>query len=324
MASWTELVKEIDSFGSDNDKKSSYINGKVDSALQEISELRSGKNVIFYASAFLQKPILDPMLLQITNEEINGFMAVMHGMKFDRGLTLILHTPGGMTNATESIVDYLHSKFPYIETIVPTFAMSAGTMISLSSDKIIMGRQSQLGPIDPQMVIGGRSVSARSIVDQFDKAKKDINENITNAHVWAPILSTLGHGLLVEAEKANDYSEKIVESWLKRKGFSNATKIAHHFNSPSLHKSHGKRIDKNEAKSLGLNIEDLEDNQNLQEAVLTAYHAVTIIFEKSPSAKFIISNNGRKRWVKNAPSQINIPFSIPQIKGVQQVGVTFK
>lgn len=50
--------------------------------------------------------------------------------------------------------------------------MSAGTMISLSANKIIMGRQSQLGPIDPQMPLSGRFVSAQSIIDQFEEAKK--------------------------------------------------------------------------------------------------------------------------------------------------------
>lgn len=57
-------------------------------------------------------------------------MATLHGMEWEKGLTLILHTPGGVTNAAESIVSYLHSKFSDIETIVPTIAMSAGTMIS--------------------------------------------------------------------------------------------------------------------------------------------------------------------------------------------------
>lgn len=58
-------------------------------------------------------------------------MSVMFGMDWNKGLTLVLHTPGGVTNAAETLVAYLRSKFNYIEVIVPTFAMSAGTMISL-------------------------------------------------------------------------------------------------------------------------------------------------------------------------------------------------
>ena len=59
-------------------------------------------------------------------------------MDWDKGLTLLLHTPGGVTNAAETIVEYLHTKFSYIEVIVPTYAMSAGTMISLSSNLIFI------------------------------------------------------------------------------------------------------------------------------------------------------------------------------------------
>jgi len=41
-------------------------------------------------------------------------MPIIHGMDSSKGLTLIMHTPGGVTNATETIVDYLRSKFDYI------------------------------------------------------------------------------------------------------------------------------------------------------------------------------------------------------------------
>lgn len=82
--------------------------------------------------------------IQITPEDVNGYMSVLHGMDYDQTLSLILHTPGGNVNAAESLVEYLRSKFKRIEVIVPTFALSAGTMITLASDLIIMGRHSQL------------------------------------------------------------------------------------------------------------------------------------------------------------------------------------
>jgi ATP-dependent protease ClpP protease subunit len=307
MASWNEIINKIQTFGANGQAVAQYLDTLMVDSLNSVSSLRNGRNVIFYASAFLQKPQLDPMSIQITNDEINCFMAVLHGMNFKKGLTLILHTPGGMTNATETIVEYLHTKFDYIETIVPTFAMSAGTMIALSTDLIIMGRQSQLGPIDPQMFIGGKSVSARSIVDQFLKAKNDINTNIINAHLWAPILAGMSPGLLIEAEKANDYSEQMVETWIGKKGHKNSKAIAQFFNSPSLHKSHGKRIDRDESRKQGLNIMDLETDQKLQDAVLTAYHTMTILFEKTPAAKIAVMNGGT-RWIKNIAQPIKLPF----------------
>ena len=205
MPSWNELLNEFEAQKTVEDK-SKWLLDKPREALSKISELRENRNVIFYASAFLQKPLIPPPFLQLTHEEINGFMSVMYGMDWEKGLTLILHTPGGITNAAETIVSYLHDKFNYIEVIIPTFAMSAGTMISLAADKLIMGRQSQLGPIDPQIPIGGRTVSARAIVEQFSIAKKELLEDLKLAHLWAPILQSLGPALIQEAQNALDYS----------------------------------------------------------------------------------------------------------------------
>ena len=55
----------------------------------------------------------------------------------------------------------------------------------------------------------------------------------------------------------------------------------------------------------------LEENQDLQEFVLEAYHIMTIMFETTPVFKFIISNNGNK-WIKQQhpqrqPQKIIVP-----------------
>lgn len=304
MPSWNELLETLESQPNDQ-SKIVWLTSSMNSYLKEVSILRSNRNVILYGSAFLQKPQAPGMFLQITHEEINGFMAVMYGMDWSKGLTLILHTPGGVTNSTETIVSYLRSKFSDIEVIVPTYAMSAGTMISLSADRIIMGRQSQLGPIDPQLPANGKFVSSLAIMDQFSRAKKEIKSDLELAHLWAPILPSLGPALLQEAQHAIQYSEKIVEEWLHRYMFSSladskirAASTAKYFSQGSDKKSHGRRIDREEAREQGLIIEDLEASQPLQDAVLSAYHLMTILFEKSPALKMLENDNG-KRWVKN-------------------------
>lgn len=232
-------------------------------------------------------------------------MSVMHKMDWNKGLTLLLHTPGGVTNATETIVAYLWEKFREIEVVIPALAMSAGTMISLSANKIIMGRQSQLGPIDPQMPVGNRFVSAQSVVDQFEQAKKEILDNPVAGHVWAPILQSIGPALLQEAKNALAYSETMVANWLEKRMFSMKTDpesvakaTAKFFRDASVHRSHGRRIDRKEARSHDVEIEELEDDQSLQDSVLTAYHIATLIFEKTPATKVLVSDSNR-RWIKN-------------------------
>jgi membrane-bound ClpP family serine protease len=220
----------------------------------------------------------------------------------------LLHTPGGVTNATETIVAYLSNKFADFEVVIPTYAMSAGAMISLAANRLIMGRQSQLGPIDPQLPVQQRFVSAQAIVDQFERAKADVLQNRDLAHLWAPVLQSLGPALLQEARNALDYAEQIVADWLEKRMFAGekskrvrqrtATRVARYFNSAATHKSHGRRIDRNEARAQGVLVEDLEDDQELQDAVLTAYHMGTIVFEKTPATKLLSSDHNRQ-WIKN-------------------------
>lgn len=309
MPSWNELLADLSS-QPDDDARGAWMNRQMSEALSAIGAMRGDegtpRNVIFYGSAFLQQPAVPGPWLSITAEDLNGLMATMHGMDWDRHLTLILHTPGGVTSATESIVSYLRSKFTDIEVIVPLMAMSAGTMISLAANRIVMGRQSQLGPIDPQMVLSNRSHSARAIVEQYDRAAAEILENPRAAHVWAPILSSLGPALLQEAQNALDYSERMVAGWIangmlkgKRGARNKGQKIAYHFNDATTHKSHSRRIGRDEARAQGVVVEDLESNQDLQESVLTLYHLMTLLFEQTPQTKVIQGSHGKswaKRW----------------------------
>ena len=247
-------------------------------------------------------------------EDINGFMAGVHGHDFSKGLLLVLHTPGGMAEAAQTIIDYLRSKFSAIDILVPTYAMSAGTMIALGCDRIVMGKQSQLGPTDPQLIVGNRPFSAHSIVEQFEEAKADISRNPTLAHAWAPVLRSFGPALLQEARKSISYGETLVQEWLEKYMFSErvdpaslAEAVAEHFGG-NQHGSHGRRINRDEAKQQQVEIIDLEDDQGLQEEVLTLYHLSTIGFEMGPATKLVVSSNG-KLWIKNPQMEVVVQQS---------------
>ena len=129
-------------------------------------------------------------------------MSGIRGCDPQKDLLLILHMPGGLAGAAQTIVEYLRAKFTRIDVAIPTYAMSAGTMIALGCDRIIMDRQSQLGPIDSQIFFGGRHYSAHSIVGQFETAKEEILKNPTLVNAWAPILRSIGPALLEEARRS--------------------------------------------------------------------------------------------------------------------------
>ena len=78
--------------------------------------------------------------------------------------------------------------------------------------------------------------------------------------------------------------------------------VAAHFGG-NQHGSHGRRIDRDEARQQQLEVIDLENDQQLQEEVLTLYHLSTIAFEMGPAAKSVMSSNGRF-WIKNMQMEV--------------------
>ncbi len=314
MSSWSEILKELQDRSDPR-----WLDCRLKEHLANISERRRDAVVIFYASAFLQKSSDVDTL--ISREDANGFMNALYGAPTDKGLVLILHTPGGDPYATESIVEYLHSKFDHIEVIVPYLAMSAGSMISLAGDLLIFGKPSQLGPIDPQFIIGNNTYSARAIQEAFDKARKDIGNDLKLAHLWAPVLQSMGPSLVIDAQKALSYSKELMSKWLSKRMLKEisdekernkkADEIAAYFNAEDNEEGdkvhvHGQRIGAEKLMEYGIKMEFLERDQYLQDHVLTAYHLMTLIFENGPSVKFVASNVGDegKMWAKQKPQII--------------------
>ena len=178
MPSSSELQSR---YAREQQRAANWLGDGLFSRLRSINARRGGALTILYASAWLQKPSAPSAIVP---EDVHGFMDALSGVQSDRRrLTLILHTPGGDPYAAESIVEYLHAKFDHIEVVVPYLAMSAGSMISLAGDRLLLGRQSQLGPIDPQMLIDGSWYSARAIHDSFASAQEDIIRDVNLAHL---------------------------------------------------------------------------------------------------------------------------------------------
>ena len=179
----------------------------------------------------------------------------------------ILHTPGGDISATESIVDYLRSIFGVnIRAIVPQIAMSAGTMIALSCSTIILGKHSNLGPIDPQ--IGG--IPAHGVIEEFNQAKAEVLANPATAMIWQPIIAKYTPTLVGQCVKAIQWSETMVTEWLKTGMFNGdadaqekADSIVQELGSHTLTKSHGRHISRDRAKALGIKVITLEDDDDI-------------------------------------------------------------
>lgn len=274
------------------------------------------RDTILYATAFGSPnlPKIPSSLISITSEDIQGFMTALQGLK-RKELDLLIHSPGGMLEAAEQIINYLRSKYDRIRVIVPQNAMSAATIIACGADKIIMGKHSALGPIDPQITFpsqtGHFTAPAQSILDEFAEAKKSIEENPKTAPLWLNKISRYPPGFLKVCEDTVQLSKDVVLSWLKSYMFRHypdvereekARKIADYLGEAKEHHSHRRPIMMKEAQDMGLNVEALEKDQKLQDHVLSVFHSIILTFETTSCVKFVENQNG-KGWFLRAAIQ---------------------
>ena len=114
--------------------------------------------------------------------------------------------------ATESLVDYLRQMFGTdIRAIIPQIAMSGGTMIALACKEIVMGKHSNLGPIDPQF--GG--VPAHAAKEEFERAVREVQTAPATAPIWQVILSKYGASQITESIKVINWADQMVKQWLE-------------------------------------------------------------------------------------------------------------
>ena len=287
MPDWKQILSEIKDSGSVHDIiRRRYIS--------ELSKL-TGRNTIIYYSGWLQKKSISG--LEVNDADKNGFMTVVHGLDRSKGLDLLLHTPGGETAATESLVDYLRAMFGTdIRAIVPQLAMSAGTMIACSSSEIIMGKQSSLGPIDPQF----QGVPAHGVIEEFNRAHKEIKNDPSRIPIWQPIIAKYPPAFIGECEKAIEWSEEMVEEWLLTGMFhgrrtkakkAKVKKIVEELSDHALSKSHARHLSYYRCKLIGLKVTALEADPELQDAVLSVHHACIHTLGATAAFKIIENQN---------------------------------
>ncbi len=296
MPSWGKILAEINNLIRQKDSKAfDTVRNKYIKALSN----KTGRNTIIYASRWTSGDV-PPQFVSITDEDIQGFMEATYGLKGSE-LDLILHTGGGSAEATDGIVSYLRQKFSDIRVIIPQAAMSAGTMLACSGDKIIMGKQSSIGPIDPQFIIqtsiGVQSLPAQAILDQFEMAKEECKNDPSSLKAWIPMLSQYGPALLVKCKNQIKFGKQIVQSWLesymfKEKDKGIAEKIANYLSDHDHFKTHSKHLNINDAKSLGLIVDSLEEDNDFQDKVLSAFHATMHTLSGTNTVKVISNQNG--------------------------------
>ena len=267
--------------------------------LKQLSN-HTGRAVIFYGTCWLEnRPGLSGDSLSLNLGDKQGFMEANSNIS-EESLDLVITSPGGSPEAAESIMDYLRSRFTHIRAVIPIAAMSAATMMVLACDEILMGTHSQLGPIDPQLTIltpeGPRSSPAQAIIDQFTIAKQECQDP-RNIGAWLPLLRSLMPGLIAQCQHSREQSERFVSEQLAahmlHSNPKKASEVAAWFADFSYFKSHNLPVTIDDVVGQGLNVTRLEDDQELQDLVLSVHHAVRHTFNDTGTTKLIENHHGR-------------------------------
>lgn len=290
MPNWTQVLEEIIVAQQGGGSGIDLVRKKY----LRLLEQKTNRNVIAYYSGFLQKPGYG--FGHVNDDDKNGLMNAIHGLDRDRGLDLILHTPGGDLSAAESIVHYLRQMFGIdIRAIIPQISMSAGTMMACACKSIVMGKQSNIGPFDPQF--GG--IPAHGVLEEFEKAIEAVKNDPRTTPIWQTVVSKYHPSFLGECEKAIELAGAIVKGWLVNGMFygdpqavDKADRIVAALNDHAGTKTHSRHFHVDDAVGFGLKVEQLEADPELQDLVLTVHHAYMHTFANSAAGKIIENHEG--------------------------------
>lgn len=206
---------------------------------------------------------------QIAPDAVAPFVSLLDTIKPTEKISLILDTNGGQTSAAWRLSNLVRSFCDELEIIIPSKAMSSGTLMALGANKIVMTKQAALGPIDPSLdnhplgptVVSptgqavGVSISAEAVRGYIAEVRKDVTDPAAMATIWTHLatmihplalgqifrsgsqIRMLASDLLVRQVDDADAREKIIELLCSESG------------------SHDYTINRRQAAELGLQVE---------------------------------------------------------------------
>jgi hypothetical protein len=310
-----------------------YINKKMggkeleDELLRLISEYNKLRNtyLFVYASA-IGKPIPS---IQIEQSDFY----IIHDLLSDKTklnkIDVYLETPGGSGETAEEIVEFFHNNFDTVSFVVSGEAKSAGTIIVLSGDEILMTETGSLGPIDAQVKIGRSVVSAYDYIEWVNEKRKEADEKGVLNPFDATMIAQITPGELSGVYHALEYAKDLVVDWLSKYKFkkwditetrkipvtdefkrNRAEEIAKELTNHAKWRLHGRSIKRYDIENIGLKITRVEDNQKLSELIYRIQIICRLLFDSTTAFK-IFATTDSKIFKHAAPA--NSPIKVPRV-----------
>jgi ATP-dependent protease ClpP protease subunit len=165
------------------------------------------------------------------------YLSELLSNRSSNSVDLVLETNGGFTDATEKICAILRNAKLDLRVIVPRRAKSNGTVIAFCGDAIVMGPDSELGPIDPFVagIPADYIVKAGAVIAQRDPILLQTAESAIKQTI--ELATYLLHTGMLKGKQEAEVRDMVGKL---------ATRQHYH--------SHGSVIDAEEGKRIGLNV----------------------------------------------------------------------
>lgn len=283
-------------------------------SITEIETIRGRPLICYFAN------VINPKIKISTSIEFNDelpFSELVNTLQTtDGNVDILLVTNGGSGQQVAKFVTKIRSRFSNVAFILPSVAMSAGTIFIMSGDEIVMGPDSVFGPIDPQIPNKhGMFVPAQSILTLIEEIQTRGQVNLAKGlqPMWTDleILRNIDQKDIGNAYNASGYSINLVQDYLFRYKFKNwtihessqtpvsnqerndrAKEIAEILCKHSLWKSHSNGINREVAETLcKLKITKTEDIHGLDRAIRRFWALSYWVFENTKIGKVFISKD---------------------------------
>jgi hypothetical protein len=293
---------------------------------------------LFVYSAAIGKPIPEVPLNQADYFIIHD---MLKDKKSSKRVDMYLETPGGSGETAEEIVRFLHDNFQTVSFVVSGEAKSAGTIMVMSGDEILMTETGSLGPIDAQMKIGRSIVSAYDYMEWVDEKRKEADTVGKLNPFDATMVAQITPGELGSVFHSLKFAEDLVVEWLVKYKFKNwtvtetqqnpvteemkkerAESIASQLTKHSKWRSHGRSIKIRDLEDIGVKITRVDADLKLSETVYRIQTVCRLLFNSSNIFKIFATQDSKIfRTAMPSATPINLPIKpVKKAADVIEVG----
>lgn len=307
------------------------LQSELQKLISNYNKLRDTYTIVYSTAIGKPIPIPDLSLSQDDYYIIHDLLNEVDSSSLD----FYIETLGGSAEAAEEIVECLRNKFEKVSFIVTGEAKSAGTIMVLSGDEIIMTRTGSLGPIDAQVRIGRSIVSAFDYIEWTDNKREEAGKAGRLNAFDATMIAQISPGELSGVYNALKYAEDLVVEWLVKYKFKTwtvtetkkipvtedmkaqrAREIVNELINHAKWRTHGRSIKAVDLDTMGLKITRAESNPELNEVVFRIQTVCRLLFSSSDIYKIFATEKNRvvKRAFPVSVTQQRIPTgAIPEV-----------